>query len=148
MTDDARSAADARIAAVAGVAAFFQYGTLGWIRDRGLDLDDYNRYLASFSWQTSRPGVGARRIAEVVASQIAASGAVEATVTGHDKEAMIDLVGPNDETLRWAGASREDAYRQIEGVFGPIALRLGHTLRLEAHGATARVLIRPTDPAT
>jgi hypothetical protein len=146
VTDDPRSAED-RAALAATAAAYFQYGTLAWIRSRGLDLEDYSAYLASITWRSSRAGVGARRIAEVVAMQVAASAAFVATPSGDDSEARIDLVGPDTETLEWTGASAADAYRQIELIFGAVAARLGHTFVLDAREGTAVIRIRPTDPS-
>lgn len=143
MTDDPRNA-DNRIADLATAADYFEYGTLGWIRSRGLDLDDYCAYLASFTWSSSRPGVGARRICDVIARQVAASGALDATVTGDDSDASIDLVGPDAATLEWTGATAADTYREIELVFGAVATRLGHTLDLEAREGTATIRVRPS----
>jgi len=144
MTDDPRGA-DERMADAATAADYFQYGTLSWIRSRGLDLDDYCAHLASFTWSSSRPGVGARRIADVMARQVAASGVLVATVTGDDSEASIDLVGPDPETLEWTGATPADTYREIELIFGAVATRLGHTLDLEAREGAARVRIHPVE---
>jgi hypothetical protein len=144
LTDDPGSV-DKRIEDLATAADYFQYGTLGWIRSRGLDLDDYCAHLASFTWSSSRPGAGARRIADVIARQVAASGALVATVTGDDSEASIDLVGPDAETLEWTGATAADTYREIELIFGAVATRLGHELALEAGDGAARIRIRPSE---
>ena len=142
MTDEL-ARLEARRARAAGVAAFFQLGTLAWIRRRGLDLDDYAAYLASFSWATTKPGVGARRIADIVAEQIAAPETVSASASGDDSEARVDIVGPDPELLAWAGADGADLYREIELVFGPLAARLGHTFELEHGEGAGRITVRP-----
>ena len=142
MTDE-RAGLEARRARAAGVAAFFQLGTLAWIRRRGLDLEDYAAYLASFSWSSTRAGVGARRIADIVAEQIAAPETVSAHVSGDDSEAQVEIVGPDRDLLAWAGAEGDDVYREIELVFGPVVARLGHTFELEHDQGAGRITIRP-----
>ncbi len=146
MTDDLARTQE-RLDRAQGVAAAFQVGTLGWIRRRGLDFEDYCAYLASISWATTKPGVGARRMADVMAAQIAAPGVFDATATGDDAEARIELVGPDPEALAWGGASADDAVRQVELIFGPVARRLTHIFELRRHDSGASVTIRPKDPA-
>jgi hypothetical protein len=141
MTDETNEL-ERRLARAAGVAAFFQLGTLAWVRRRGLDLDDYLAYLASFTWSSLEPGIGARRVADIMAAQVATSGAFSATATGDDGQAWIDLVGPDAELLAWAGADADDLYREVELVYTPALLRLGHRIELVRGPSAARITIR------
>jgi len=142
MTDET-SELERRVARTAGVAAFFQLGTLAWIRRRGLDLDDYIAYLASFTWSSLEPGIGARRLADIMAAQVAASGAFTAAAAGDDFESWIDLVGPDTELLAWAGADPADLYREVELVYAAALARLGHRMDLVRAPTGARIRLRP-----
>ena len=133
-----------RFAQAMGDLAFFQFGTLGWIRERGLDLDDYCRYLGESAASAWPSDMTATTIASYIALNVSSCGVMTATAEGDDSEARVRITGPDEETLSDTCADRSDVGRQIEVVFGTILERLGHTISVQATGDALVATIRPT----
>ena len=99
---------------------------LAYLKERGLDLDEYvayhgRRFAPAWEELRGRPVVEAARLAALNAVSLGAS---LRSLSGDDRSAEVLVAGwPDEGFLDLLGLSREDAQRQ-HGAFGPIMEQL------------------------
>ncbi len=110
-----------------GNATALALTALAYLKERGLDLDEYvafhgRRFAPAWEELRGRPVVEAARLAALNAVSL---GATLRSLSGDDTSAEVLVAGwPDEGFLDLLGLSREDAQRQ-HGAFGPIMEQLG-----------------------
>ncbi len=110
-----------------GNATALALTALAYLKERGLDLDEYvafhgRRFAPVWEDLRGQPVVEVARLAALNAVSL---GATLRSLSGDDKSAEVLVVGwPEEAFLDLLGLSREDAQRQ-HGAFGPIMEHLG-----------------------
>ena len=110
-----------------GNATALALTALAYLKERGLDLDEYvafhgRRFAPVWEELRGQPVVEVARLAALNAVSL---GATLRSLSGDDKSAEVLVAGwPDEEVLELLRLSREDAQRQ-HGAFGPIMEHLG-----------------------
>jgi hypothetical protein len=109
-----------------GNVAVFPLVTLAYLRERGLDPDDWVTFVgAAFAptWDELRDA-DALTVARMAALNLASAGARIVDLTGGADRAEAVLIGwPDEEALAFFGLTPAEADRFL-GVFGPVAAHL------------------------
>jgi hypothetical protein len=110
-----------------GNATALALTALAYLKERGLDLDEYVAFHGrrfALVWEELR-GQPVVEVARLAALNAVSLGASLRSLSGDDKSAEVLVAGwPDEEILELLGLSREDAQRQ-HGAFGPIMEHLG-----------------------
>src|ERR687893_1115764 len=110
-----------------GNATALALTALAYLKERGLDLDEYvafhgRRFAPAWEELRGRPVAEAARLAALNAVSL---GATLISLSGDDRRAEVLVAGwPDEEFLDLLQLSREDAQRQLDA-FGPITEHLG-----------------------
>jgi hypothetical protein len=127
-----------------GNATALALTALAYLKERGLDLDEYvafhgRRFAPLWEELRGRPVVEVARLAALNAVSL---GATLISLSGDDRRAEVLVAGwPDEEFLDLLQLSREDAQRQ-HGAFGPITEHLGIRYGWRREGDAVRMTFK------
>jgi len=130
-----------------GNATALALTALAYLKERGLDLDEYvafhgRRFAPLWEELRGRPVVEVARLAALNAVSL---GATLISLSGDDRRAEVLVAGwPDEEFLDLLQLSREDAQRQY-GAFGPIMEHLGIRYGWRREGDAVRMTFEQDD---
>jgi hypothetical protein len=127
-----------------GNATALALTALAYLKERGLDLDEYvafhgRRFAPLWGELRGRPVVEVARLAALNAVSL---GATLISLSGDDRRAEVLVAGwPDEEFLDLLQLSREDAQRQLDA-FGPITEHLGIRYGWRREGDAVRMTFK------
>jgi hypothetical protein len=127
-----------------GNATALALTALAYLKERGLDLDEYvafhgRRFAPLWEELRGRPVVEVARLAALNAVSL---GATLISLSGDDRRAEVLVAGwPDGEFLDLLQLSREDAQRQLDA-FGPITEHLGIRYGWRREGDAVRMTFK------
>lgn len=127
-----------------GNATALALTALAYLKERGLDLDEYvafhgRRFAPLWEELRGRPVVEVARLAALNAVSL---GATLISLSGDDRRAEVLVAGwPDEEFLDLLQLSREDAQRQLDA-FGPITEHLGIRYGWRREGDAVRMTFK------
>jgi hypothetical protein len=130
-----------------GNATALALTALAYLKERGLDLDEYvafhgRRFAPAWEELSGSPVVEVARLAALNAVSL---GATLRSLSGNDRSAQVLVEGwPDEGVLDLLRLSREDAQCQ-HGAFGPIMEHLGIRYRWSREGAAVRMTFERDD---